>query len=366
MSPRSDEEDLDELDDLDDYLDEFAEQVLSKPPGADPKVEEVQSKSIGSSEQKTRLNNPATADLAIATGTPPLAATTTSTTNTGNATTNTNTTVDGTATKFEDPNPELDEEFAEKLKLGVDYLLGEMEDSPEAKQSLAALLSGMADATGGAHETLSGKDSSSLPGNQSKAPQQSDDFQDTIAATMNRLKESKLDLDNQADSETDFLAKMMKELETAAGSDGNGIEALLGDLLQELASKDILYEPIKEMHEKYPKWIENNESTLSEDDLTRYRTQQRIVAEIVAKFDDPNYTDQDAECRTYITSRMEEMQNTGSAPMELMSDMSSGSIPGLDSLAGGAGPGGPGGLPKDLEDCAIQRKTLQLPDYLFI
>lgn len=309
MSHRSDEE-VDDLDDLDDYLDEFAEQALSKPPGADLNAPEPSKRSDGSKAAKNVVNEPS---------------------------------VTCKPTK-DDPNmQELDEEFAEKLKLGVDYLLEEMDDSPEAKQSLAALLAGMADATGANSNVpqSNAKDTSA-----STAGGKSEDFHDTIAATMNRLKESRKELDNKAESGTDFLANMMKELEAAAGTDGNGLEALLGELLLELSSKDILYEPMKEMHEKYPKWIEENESKLPADGLARYKTQQRIVAEIVTKFEDPSYSDQDADCKKFITTRMEEMQNSGAAPMELMSDMTSGSIPGLDGLGGAP--------PKDLEDCAVQ------------
>jgi peroxin-19 len=292
-----------EDDDFDDLLDEFADQVLSKPPGADLELETprdpdptpVAKEAVSKPTTSTRPNDNAASI------------------------------------------PELDEEFAQKLKLGLDYILEEMKDSPEQKESFEALMAGISSATG------------STTGSAPTTEKQQDplEFQDTISKTMNRLKTSHAELkDKDAKEEDDFMAKMMKELESAAGSNGGNLDGLLGDMLQELSSKAILYEPMKEMHDKFPGWLEKNAASLSADERTRYENQQQIVADICAKFEDSKYSDDDGACRKYIAEKMEDMQKSGAPPAELMGDLAGGGIPGLDMNLND--------IPNDLEGCPVQ------------
>jgi peroxin-19 len=65
-----------------------------------------------------------------------------------------------------------------------------------------------------------------------------------------------------AESETDvFLAEMLKQLDAAGGGDGGGGEMgmakLLEGMMEQLMSKEILYEPMKDLNEKVsPEWME--------------------------------------------------------------------------------------------------------------
>ncbi|KAA8904287.1 hypothetical protein TRICI_005513 [Trichomonascus ciferrii] len=327
-------EDEDELDDLDDLLDDFAEEVLNKPPGEGAKAppppqqqtqQEEASDSVGEQTKKTpqpRLEE----DIAEKGG------------------------KKSGGLKDMDPDsaiPELDEDFAAKLKLGMDEILGEMENDPEAKKTFEALMAGMAQSTGaeysgGVNEKQKSTDA------EATAPK---GFQDTISRTMNRLKESGKEMDeqqSQSGSDQDFLAKMMKELENASGENVD-MSNLLDEMLQELSSKEILYEPMKEMNDKYPEWIRKNEASIPKEDLDRYKNQMRIVKEICDKFEDPAYSDEDEACRKYISERMEQMQKAGAPPNELMGDLTSGSIPGFDFNDGGVPK-----LPDELENCNVQ------------
>ena len=71
--------------------------------------------------------------------------------------------------------------------------------------------------------------------------------------------------------------------------------------------KDILYEPMKELNEKFPGWIEKNKDNVSKEDLERYREQQTLVEEIVAKFEDKSYADSNATHREFIVERMQKV-----------------------------------------------------------
>ena len=70
---------------------------------------------------------------------------------------------------------------------------------------------------------------------------------------------------------------------------------------------------------------------------------------MVLRFEKPEYSDDNEVDRKYITALMEQMQSSGAPPPELMGDLASGSIPGLDM--------GADGLPKvpgDLDGCPTQ------------
>jgi Pex19 protein family len=123
----------------------------------------------------------------------------------------------------------------------MEQLMREMETSPSARNEFESLVKSMTDATV----------SSSSP---------KDSFTDTISRTMERMQESEAAADqarneSAAQSETDaFLAEMMKQLDSAGGGDGSGGEAgvarLLEGMMEQLMSKDILLEPMKDLYEK--------------------------------------------------------------------------------------------------------------------
>jgi peroxin-19 len=143
-----------------------------------------------------------------------------------------------------------------------------------------------------------------------KAPDASPaNFQDRIKQTMERMKLSNAEVDaglSGADSD-DFLAEMMKQM----GGSGEGKEedfsGMLVNMMEQLTSKEILYEPLKELYEKYPEWIRKNGDKESKENMNRYREQYNIVKEIVMKFDEAGYKDEDETQREYIIDRMQKV-----------------------------------------------------------
>jgi len=106
-------------------------------------------------------------------------------------------------------------------------------------------------------------------------------------------------------------------------------------------SKEVLYEPLKELRDKFPGYIQENAATLSEEDKARYEAQLSCVTKVVAAFEDPTYSDEDAEKAGKIVQMMTEMQSHGSPPSEIMGDLPAG----MDL--------GPDGLPKMPDNCII-------------
>lgn len=114
----------------------------------------------------------------------------------------------------------------------------EMESSPSARNEFESLVKSMSDATPVASTA---------------------NFTDAISRTMERIQESETAADRARDEaasqgETDaFLADLLKQLDSVGG-EGAGSEAgmakMLEGMMEQLMSKEILYEPMKELQEK--------------------------------------------------------------------------------------------------------------------
>lgn len=138
-------------------------------------------------------------------------------------------------------------------------------------------------------------------------------FQDTIRRTIERMQESgdQASAAAASSSEDDILAQMLKEMESGGFGEGMGndedFSKMLMGMMEQLTNKDILYEPMKELNDKFPDWLEKNQDKTPKDDLERYKEQQTLVAEITAKFEESNYSDNSTEHREYIVERMQKV-----------------------------------------------------------
>lgn len=164
----------------------------------------------------------------------------------------------------------------------------------------------------GSTQGQEGSKSSGSADQTSSTTNATESFQDKIRQTMQRMQASGDQATAAATSEgtDDVLAEMLKQMQ---GGDLSGPEneedfsKMLMGMMEQLTNKEILYEPMKELHEKYPAWMEKNRSTVSRDDLRRYEEQQVLVAEIVAKFEQRDYSDSNAGHREYIVERMQKV-----------------------------------------------------------
>ena len=138
-------------------------------------------------------------------------------------------------------------------------------------------------------------------------------FQESIRATMARMQESGDAASAAATSSAgdDILAQMLKEMESGGFGGGEGgdedFSKVLMGMMEQLTNRDILYEPMKELHDKFPAWMEANKDKVKADDLKRYEEQQLLVKEIVGRFERTGYSDQNAGDREYIVERMQKV-----------------------------------------------------------
>ncbi|OSX62316.1 hypothetical protein POSPLADRAFT_1181435 [Postia placenta MAD-698-R-SB12] len=182
-----------------------------------------------------------------------------------------------------------------------------------------------------------GTESTSGAATSSVDPQ--DNFQTTIKKALDKLKESDANL--QADSPESFEAMMAKLAEGSHGGESDEEAAkLIEGIMSQLMTKEILYEPLKELHAKFPGYLKDHAATISADDKKSYDAQYAVLEKIIATFDDPAYSDSSTN-NDEIVTLMTEMQSHGSPPAALMGPLP----PGLDF--------GPDGIPQLPEGCVI-------------
>jgi len=101
----------------------------------------------------------------------------------------------------------------------------------------------------------------------------------------------------------------------AGDSSKNPMQTMMDTMLQHLLSKDVLYEPMKEMAEKYPSWLKKNGKKIPDDELFRFEAQLVKTKAIIAAFED------DTVEHSEIVRLLQEMQSLGNPPDEIMREM---------------------------------------------
>jgi len=220
-----------------------------------------------------------------------------------------------------------EEEFAKQLQAGMADLLGDVENSPELQAEFDSIFKELGAAATADPRPKSEAATSPVAGAAGGA-NTGESFQETIRRTMQRMQASGEQATAAASAEgsQDLLAELMKQMQ-AGGLDGEGSEEefskmLLG-MMEQLTNKEILYEPMKELNDKFPGWLEKNKDKTRAEDLIRYQEQQGLVKDMVTKFEEPTYSDSHAADREYIVDKMQKMQAAGSPPADLVGDVPS-------------------------------------------
>lgn len=127
--------------------------------------------------------------------------------------------------------------------------------------------------------------------------------------------------------------------------DEEGLQDAIELMMGQLMSKDLLYEPMADLKArvcaflsssssstrgfsnadnsslslslslfKYPEYLQQHGPTLPSEERERYEKQNTLVNQIVAVFDRPNYSDDDAAQKEEVVSLMTRMQECGTPP----------------------------------------------------
>ncbi|CCO34151.1 Peroxisome biogenesis protein 19-1 AltName: Full=Peroxin-19-1 [Rhizoctonia solani AG-1 IB] len=146
------------------------------------------------------------------------------------------------------------------------------------------------------------------------------EFQRTIRQAMDKLKSSDENARASGSGNEDDFADFLKQL--SDGGDGNedGLKGMIENMMGQLMGKEILYEPLVEMNDKFPGYFAEHPN-LPEADLKRHKAQQAIVKQLVEIYQKPNYSDDDKETGKEVLRLMNEMQELGSPPTEVMGEV---------------------------------------------
>ncbi|KAI3637875.1 hypothetical protein MIR68_004524 [Amoeboaphelidium protococcarum] len=175
----------------------------------------------------------------------------------------------------------------------------------------------------------------------------SSSFSSKVEETMERLKQSsqKVEADVTSNlkqssnglgglSEDALMAEMMKQFtqsQSVGGGDGDDATAGLGDgslegldgafndivssMMDTLMSKEVLYDPLKELANKYPSYLQENKEKIPANDYQRYEKQMKCCVNIVQEYEKTKYNQE------RIAQLMNEMQECGSPPADLLKEL---------------------------------------------
>lgn len=165
----------------------------------------------------------------------------------------------------------------------------------------------------------------SAAGNAGDSLEAQQEFAKSLAQTMSSLEENSEDLQGQM-SEDD----LMKAFTSMGVEDGqDGFMPMMQGMMKSLLSKDILYPSLKELSQKYPHWLDENRDKTDKVQLEKYLQQQTIVGEICKEFESElSHDSEDRKKLRFerIVDLMQQMQDLGQPPKEIVGDMA----PGLD------------------------------------
>ncbi|GAB4858040.1 hypothetical protein Ancab_015942 [Ancistrocladus abbreviatus] len=111
-----------------------------------------------------------------------------------------------------------------------------------------------------------------------------------------------------------LMEDWVKQFEEIAGS--QDMESIVETMMQQLLSKEILHEPMKEIGERYPKWLEEHKAGLAEEDYKRYSRQYQLIQElnVVYETEPGNFPK--------IVDLMQKMQECGQPPNDIVHELS--------------------------------------------
>ena len=99
------------------------------------------------------------------------------------------------------------------------------------------------------------------------------------------------------------MKAMMEQFEKLGEKED--FDLIVEQMMKQLLGKDVMYEPMKQVTEKFPEWLADNESELSKEDYERYGRMYQYFQKIVAVYEsEPNNFER-------LQELMQDMQECG-------------------------------------------------------
>ena len=160
---------------------------------------------------------------------------------------------------------------------------------------------------------------------------------------------SQMQVNSQASSNTSLEDNLFQNISSnglPGGADSfDNLLPMMEGMMQSLLSKELLYTPMKDIAEKFPDWLADNRNKISEEEYIKYNKQFELTKKICFLYEEEKDSDTSQKKKKRfdkVMALMQEMQNLGHPPKELVGESSS--------------PMEPGAIPPgmDLNDCPLQ------------
>jgi len=124
------------------------------------------------------------------------------------------------------------------------------------------------------------------------------------------------------DKEHDAVEQLMKEMEqhatTMAGETTNSnsdYDSMFNSVMNQLLAKDIMYEPMKQITDAFPKFLQQQRDKLSDEEYQRYGHQYQYFQRLIRVYDT------DPENYEKLTELMQDIQQYGQPPPEILQEV---------------------------------------------
>ncbi|XP_041373219.1 peroxisomal biogenesis factor 19-like [Gigantopelta aegis] len=173
------------------------------------------------------------------------------------------------------------------------------------------------------------------------------EFTETLTQTLSGLQENAEGLQNEVSE--DELSRVFENLGLDGQPDGEFFPMMQG-MMKMLLSKDVLYPSLKEISDKYPKWLSEHKESTEKEEFENYTKQHKIIEAICTEFESESDSEtEDAKRQRFekLMDLMQQMQELGQPPKDIVGEMA----PGLEFDENGM-PKVPG-MPAMSEQCAV-------------
>lgn len=151
---------------------------------------------------------------------------------------------------------------------------------------------------------------------------------DRLSQTIKQMSKNSEGLTGQPSEEE--LQAMFAKMGLEGGMQPGGFDNLIPmmeGMMQSLLSKELLYPAMKDIADKFPDWLADNRSKISEEEYNKHNKQYDLTKKICFKFEEEEEgleePDEVKKARfDQIMSLMQEMQSLGHPPKELTGDSS--------------------------------------------
>jgi len=126
-------------------------------------------------------------------------------------------------------------------------------------------------------------------------------------------------IENDGDEDA-LLKSMFEQFQGAESGDGAGFDtdAMIDGMMEQLLSKELMYEPMKQVAQKFPQWLQDHKDNLEPEEYSMREKQCGCFQKLVEMYETKPDNTRD------LIELMQEVQEFGQPPQEIINDIAPG------------------------------------------